>query len=233
MKFSEYVYERPNIEKVKEEYEQLISEFEKAESSEMQNETMKKINTLVRKFSTMQTLASVRHSIDTTDEFYENEKKFYDEVGPVLQGYGVKYYKALDNSKFKDELIKKWGQRLFDIARLEMKTYSDEVVEELKKENELVSAYNKITSSAKIMFKGEERNLSGMTPFMQDIDRKTRKEAAVAMWGFFSENEAELDRIYDEMVKVRTSIAKKLGYKNFVQLGYDRLGRADYNSEMV
>ena len=34
-------------------------------------------------------------------------------------------------------------------------------------------------------------------------------------------------------MKVRTKIAKKLGYENFVQLGYDRMLRTDYNPEMV
>ena len=35
------------------------------------------------------------------------------------------------------------------------------------------------------------------------------------------------------MVKVRHEIAKKLGYENFVQLGYDRFGRTDYGAKEV
>ncbi len=54
-----------------------------------------------------------------------------------------------------------------------------------------------------------------------------------AKYGFFKEKEADLDRIYDELVKVRTKIAKKLGYKNFVELAYARMKRADYDAEMV
>ncbi|TCL49249.1 M3 family oligoendopeptidase [Thermolongibacillus altinsuensis] len=34
-------------------------------------------------------------------------------------------------------------------------------------------------------------------------------------------------------MKVRTNMAKKLGFENFVELGYARLGRTDYNAEMV
>ncbi|HPG43935.1 MAG TPA: M3 family oligoendopeptidase, partial [Acholeplasmataceae bacterium] len=49
----------------------------------------------------------------------------------------------------------------------------------------------------------------------------------------FEDNEAQFDRIYDDMVKVRTKIAKELGYENFVQLGYDRFGRTDYNAKDV
>lgn len=34
-------------------------------------------------------------------------------------------------------------------------------------------------------------------------------------------------------MKVRDTISKKLGYKNFVELGYVRMNRFDYNEEMV
>ena len=39
--------------------------------------------------------------------------------------------------------------------------------------------------------------------------------------------------IYDELVKLRHEIATTLGYKNFVELGYVRMNRIDYDAEMV
>ena len=83
------------------------------------------------------------------------------------------------------------------------------------------------------MFEGEERNLSGLTPFVLSEDREMRKSASEAMFGFFVANESTIDRIYDDMVKVRTKMAKQLGFDNFVQLGYVRMLRTDYNAEMV
>ena len=50
---------------------------------------------------------------------------------------------------------------------------------------------------------------------------------------FLQENEEKIDTIYDKLVKVRTEMAKKLGYNNFIELGYARMGRTDYNQEMV
>ena len=50
---------------------------------------------------------------------------------------------------------------------------------------------------------------------------------------FFEENQKEFDRLFDELVKVRHKIATTLGYKNFVELGYYRMTRTDYNAEMV
>lgn len=72
-----------------------------------------------------------------------------------------------------------------------------------------------------------------MVPFTLNKDRDVRKRASDAKYTYFVENEAEIDRIYDELVKVRAKIAKKLGFKNFVELGYARMNRSDYNPEMV
>lgn len=51
---------------------------------------------------------------------------------------------------------------------------------------------------------------------MQGKERSERKAASEAYYGFLAENEEELDRIYDELVKVRTKIAKSLGFKTLL-----------------
>ena len=48
-----------------------------------------------------------------------------------------------------------------------------------------------------------------------------------------SAHKAELDDIFDRMVHVRDRMAKKMGYKNFVELGYYRMGRLCYDEEKV
>ena len=68
---------------------------------------------------------------------------------------------------------------------------------------------------------------------MESRDRNIRKSAAEAVSKFFEENEEKFDRIYDELVKVRDKMAKALGFTNYVEMGYKRLGRSDYNSFMV
>jgi len=47
-------------------------------------------------------------------------------------------------------------------------------------------------------------------------------------WDWFAGAAPELDRIYDELVKLRTSMARKLGFEDFVDLGYRRMKRVDY-----
>ncbi|NLY67266.1 MAG: M3 family oligoendopeptidase [Tissierellia bacterium] len=233
MKFSEYRYERPDLEVLSKEFDSLLKSFENAKSYEEQNEIMEEINKLRSYIETMATLVSIRHSINTEDEFYSRENDFIDENMPLYQNMVTKYYKALISSKFRTQLEKTWGKQIFRLAELMIKTFSEEIMEDLVKENKLITEYDKLIASAKIDFEGEIRNLSQMIPFMESEDRDMRRRATQKYVGFFEENEAEFDRIYDEMVKVRTSMAKKLGYENFVQMGYDRMSRSDYDARMV
>ncbi|WP_313637359.1 M3 family oligoendopeptidase, partial [Paenibacillus sp.] len=233
MKFDDYRYERPDVEKFKQDFNNLLKDLNDTSPLEVQKASVTAINKLRNEFDTMQTLVSVRHSINTTDEFYKAEQEFMDEIGPVVQEYITDYYKALVHSKYRAEFEKEWGAQLLQLAEVSLRTFSPEIIEDLQLENKLSTEYSQLIASAKILFEGEERTLPQLAPFELSTDRDMRKSASEARFGFMSEHEVEFDRIYDELVKVRDRIAKKLGYSNFVQLGYDRMMRTDYNAEMV
>ena len=233
MKFNEYKYEHLDLEKIKKEFSELIESFEKAENVEGQITAFDKIIKLRNHIETMQTLVSVRHSIDTNDEFYDKENEYMDEISPILFGFTNDFYKALVNSKFKDELVQKYGKFLFDLAENTLKTFSPEIIPDAQEENRLSSKYSKLIASAKIDFDGKELNLSQMVPYTQSKDRNVRIEAAKKVAQFFAENQDEFDNIYDSLVKVRTRMAQKMGYKNFVEFGYKQLSRLEYDAKMV
>jgi M3 family oligoendopeptidase len=233
MKFEEYTYTRPDMEETGKLFQSALEKFQSASSVEQQIESITEINKIRNHISTMFNLCYIRHSIDTNDEFYKNEQDYMDEIQPVVEGLVTKYYEALVQSPFRKELEKKWGNQLFALAEAQLKTFSPEIVPLLQKENKLSTEYTKLLASAKIFFEGEERTLAQLEPFTESTDREMRKRASEAKFGFLAEHEDTLDRIYDDLVKVRTEIAQKLGYKNFVELGYYRMYRTDYNAEMV
>ena len=181
----------------------------------------------------MFTISSIRNSVDTKDEFYEQEQAFADENMPHIQAIGNEFTNKLLASENRDDLVKEFGELIFLQAEVAKKTFKPEIIEDLQLENKLSTEYVKLTSSAEIEFEGKTYNLSQMSPFTQSTDRNTRRKATLAISKFFNDNIESYDRIYDELVKVRDVIAKKLGYENFVQLGYDRLGRTDYNKDDV
>lgn len=229
IKFKDFEYIRPDMEAVKKEFKTLMSEFNNAKSADEQYQILKKINLVRNEFESMNRIASIRYTINTKDKLYNSEHDFFDMIMPEYSGLVNELYKSIVSSEFSNDLEIKCGKYLFDLAKISIKTFSPEIVDDLKIENHLVTEYVKLIASAKIMFEGQERNLAGMSPFMQSENRELRKSAYEAKWKFFEDNEKEFDRIYDELVKVRTKIAKKLGYKNFIELGYDRMRRTDYN----
>ena len=233
MNFNDYKYEHLDLEKIKGQFSELIDSFERAENVEGQIEAFDKIIKLRNHIETIQTLVSIRHSIDTNDEFYDKENEYMDEISPILFGFTNDFYKALVNSKFKDELIKKYGKLLFDLAENTLKVFSNEIIPDAQEENRLSSKYSKLIASAKIDFDGKELNLSQMVPYTQSKDRNVRIEAAKKVAQFFAENQEEFDNIYDSLVKVRTKMAQKMGYKNYVEFGYKQLSRLEYDAKMV
>lgn len=233
MQFQDFKYIRPDVDKIKAEFSTLLNQFNNANNVSIQYDIIDKINEITNTIQTMCTLVSIRHSINTADEFYDKENEYIDSALPIFQGLTVDYYKALLDSNFKAELEKKYGKHLFDLAEMNIKTFSDDVLTDMQEENRLSSSYSKLTASAKIEFNGEIKNLSQMIPYMQSTDRKIRKEAYEKWTSFFIEHEHEFDDIYDKLVKVRTKIAQKLGYDNYVELGYLRMNRSDYNKNDV
>ncbi|PFA18888.1 oligoendopeptidase F [Bacillus cereus] len=233
MSFQNYEYKRPNTEELQGKFTAALERFENAKTVDEQKQVIGEINEIRNDFGTMGNICYIRHSVDTTDVFYKEEQDFFDEYSPIVQGYTTKYYKALMNSPFREELEAYYGKQLFALAECDLKTYSDEIVKDLQLENKLSSQYTQLLAAAKIDFEGEERTLSQLGPFMQHKDRDMRKRASEAYYGFLTGHEEELDRIYDDLVKVRTKIATTLGFKNFVELGYARMYRTDYNAEMV
>lgn len=232
-KFNDFDYKRPNLKEVQESLNTITKKLAEGLDWEDERSLVITYYKIMDEFDSMQTLASVRHSIDTTDKFYEEEQGFYDENGPNIQSFQQLFTQRLIESKNIDRLEKELGSLMFERARLSLKVFSPEIVEDLQKENKLSTEYGKLLASAKIPFNGEVYNLSQMGPFVQDKNRETRHQAQLAVSKFFEENESTLDRIYDDLVKVRTTMAKKLGYVSFIPMAYDRMGRTDYNPDDV
>ena len=233
MRFSEFEYRRPNIEDLERKVKILLFEFWRVEKLKDQIRIINEINEIRTEFMTMTKFASIKYTIDTTNEFYEGEKKFFDNVTPIFSELLQQFYASLINSKYRTELEKKYGKHFFNIAELAVKTMSKEIIDDLVIENILCREYNKLLASAKIMFDGKERNLAGLRSFIISPERSVRKNSSEAYWGFLSENSEKLDRIYNDLVKIRHRIAKKLGFENFIELGYARMGRTDYDSKQV
>lgn len=233
MKFQDYRYERPNYDEIKTQMERAFAKMENAETAEAQLEAIKGINKLRSHLQTMQTISNIRHTIDTTDAFYDGENNYWDQQSPHYQALDSAFYQKLVDSKFRDALVDELGEVLLQKAENALKSFSPEIIEDLQAENKLASQYSKLMASAKIQFRGEELTLAGLGKYMVDKDQAVRKEASDQKFQWFVQNETQIDDIFHQLVQIRHQIAQKLGFQNFVELGYVRMNRLDYDAQMV
>lgn len=233
MKFSDMPYTRPDFDALKAELQGLCAQLRAAESYEQAKSAFLKKEELLRHVETLGTLVHVRHSIDTRDEFYSAEEELWNAVEPELQEYIQSWTLALLESPFRAEFSAEYGELMFINAEIALKTFSPDIIPQLQKENELAQQYEKLLASAQIPFEGGVYTLSQLTPFKSVADDGQRLAAWKAEGQWYKDNQAEFDRLYDELVKLRDEMGKKLGYEGYTTLGYYRMGRNCYTKEDV
>ena len=233
MKFSEYKYERIDVNKVKEEFEKATQIVKESSDFDEVVSVILHINELKKEIDTSSTLCSIRYSINTNDEFYIKEQDFIDENEPIIDGFVNEFNKALVKSPIVDKLKERFGKKVFNEIELSLKVFSEEIIPLLQEENKLCSAYSKLIASAKIEFDGKVLNLSQLAPYAESPDRNVRKKVEELVGEYTKENEDKFDDLYDRLVHLRDEMAKKLGFKNAIDFSYARLGRLDYDSKMV
>ena len=235
VKVSELNYERVTIEEFTREMEEVIRQVKEAKSASDILAARDRCNALSVRWQTAEALSYMRYSINTVDEFYVAEKDYYDEVGPLAQNEMLAYTKAMLDTPFRKELEDSGAiiPLVFRSFEVELKSMSPEIIEDMVEENKLVSRYSQLMAAMEFDFRGEKLPRPMLMKYAKSPDRATRKEAYEVLGNTLKAHSADLDEIFDQMVKVRDRMAKKMGCKNFVELGYYRMGRLCYGPEEV
>jgi len=228
MKFDEIEAVKPTRESLAEAYAVLNGLLDRGAVTE----ALAEWEGLRRATSTWSSLTHLRFSQDTSNAEYKAEREYADALGPVISDHETSWKNrllALDPALIEGQ----YGRHAVDIWRNDVTTFSPAIAADLEEESKLEADYTALLASATFVFNGETVNLAGLTPYGESLDRKIRHQSAAARWGFFSEHGAELDNIYDKLVKLRHKMARALGDENFTALGYRRMGRLDYGPAQV
>lgn len=232
-KISEMPYERVSKEEAIAALESVLQKVENAASAEELLAAREEYNAFGARLSTMTSLASTRFNCNTKDEFYVAEMEYYDSALPEVQMYDLKYMKAFLASPHFEEASKKLNPLVIRVYELSLKCADERILAELQEENALTTKHSKFVSELTYEFRGEKLPLGVLRKYMADSDREVRREAYEALGATMAKNADFFDGVYDDLVKVRDRMAKKLGYENFVELGYNRMQRTCYTKEDV
>ena len=231
--FEAFTYVRPDMTLVSGAFERHLHTFQQAAHPEEQSQALRELNLVREEFWSMYNLCYIRHTVDTADPFYEAENAYFDEILPAYEELTNRFYRALLHSGFRDQLEKKFGSHLFRLAEMALKTFKPAILEDLQQENTLSTEYTKIKAQARIEFEGATYNLSSLIPLELSDDRNLRRRAAEAKWAFYAGNAPTVETLFSRMVEIRHKMAKSLGFRNFIDVGYARMRRSDYTPDMV
>lgn len=233
MKVSELPYERVSVEEFEAEASRVIEAVKGAATVDEVLAAREDAKKLVVRYSTAASLSYMRYSICTNDPFYCAEKEYYDEISPRVQNLMIAYSRAMLDSPLRPELEKVLNPVLFRSWEVEQKSMSPEIIEDMIEENKIVTEYSQLMASMEFEFRGEKMPRAMLMKYAKDDDRETRKECYEVLGNGLNAYAPQLDDIYDRLVHVRDRMAKKMGYENFIELGYARMGRLCYDQKMV
>lgn len=231
--FKEVQASRPSVESMSEQITAIQEQFKKAGSQSDRHQCIMQWDALRRNLDTWSSLTHLNFAQDTKNPDYKAEQDFADEALPGFTNLEVEMKRMLLSSEHREEMAEAIGSHAFRLWESDVKTFDPAVKNELVQEAKLKAEYIELMASAKIEIDGKTVNLSGIQPYITHQDRALRYEAVTKRWDFFKENKERFDGIFSELTALRTKMAHALGFKNYVELGYERMQRVDYNAEDV
>ncbi len=233
-RFEEWPFKVPSIKKAVEKVKDFTTALKGAKCGEEALSIVKKHAKAMDSIGNESTHISVLYSLDTANKKYEDAMNVLNEGMPLIQAEENKWNEVLLNSPYRPFLEEKLGSFLFVMMEYQLKSFDEKVIEEAVEESKLTMEYDSLIASAKVPFRGDVYNLPQMGKFLQDVDRETRKEASDAYYSYLDANiKDKAEEIYDKLVKVRTRMAKKMGYSSYTDLAYLKMNRFDYNKEDI
>ena len=231
--FSQIVYTRPDMGALKKKLRAQLKKLKKASSYEEARAAFLTSQEESGHVETAYVVASIRNTLDTKDPFYDGEMKYFNSAMALMMPLSKAFTKELLRSRFRPQFEQEFGKQLFIMAEMDQKTQSLRIIPDLIRQGNVENEYKKTTAACKTVFRGEEVNFYGLLKHMESPDREERKEAYLAWAKLYEDIADHLDDLYDKLIKLRVSMAKKLKLPNYTALGYLNMHRADYGPEEV
>lgn len=231
--FEQIPLKKPSYKAIEKKLKTCIENLRNAKDAKEGLKVIRSLERYMEKIETQITVISIRYSLNTTDKTIAKLQDKVDEMMPLVSNLINEWNKILVKVPYRAELEKKLSSYYFVMIENSLKSFDEKIIPELIEINKLSSNYDRVLGSAEIEFDGGKYNLSQMGKFAKSENRETRRKAALATDNWFFEHEQEIGDIYSKLVLLRDKCAKKLGYDNFIKLGYLSLGRVDYDAAKV
>ena len=163
------------------------------------------------------TIASIRNTMNMKDEFYDKEIRFFNKETAKLMLILKKGISALLSSPFRPQFEEKYGTHLFEDCETQLKLIGPTTILSTIREGHLGTEYSKTVATCSVDFMDEKCNFYGLLRHMQSTDRDERRAAFDAWAKLYEGVSDKLDEQYGKLVKTRCTIAKRLGFRSYIE----------------
>jgi len=113
-------------------------------------------------------------------------------------------------------------------TQLQVELFRPENVPLETEEARLSQQYQKLSGSLTVQFRGEEKTLIQMGRYLEETDRALRQEAWELVANRRLQEMEKFEEQFEQLVKLRTQIARNAGFGNYRDYAFRKLGRFDY-----
>ncbi len=226
--FNEYPYKRIDFDDLSKRFIYHTNKLAKAGSFSSAYYELVETDYLQKVFITYAGISEVGYTNNSYDELYAEEEKFFNKIKPRFDLLVQKRDDVLLGSPFKEEFKKLIGEEFFASASLKKRTVSESVLELMEADNKLSQEYSDIRSRLSIKDDGQVLTMPEINKKTQSEDRNVRKKYDTLLQKMMMKASKDYDRIYHEMVKIRTKIAEKTGFESYTDYCFHKHGRTSY-----
>jgi oligoendopeptidase F len=215
-----------NAQQLKKTYEELI--HRPLPTLKSVKKWMDDIQELSKATSEHDALTYIRKTINTRDRKAQSDYlHLIQKVNPLVAPYRDKLNKKLLSHPLRSQFPKRWNL-LLKSRQNAVDLFREKNIPLEQKVEETALKYSQLAGGLDVLFKGKKHTLTQMGVYLERTDRSLRQRAWEATARRRYQEKANFDKIFDDLVRLRTKIAKNAGFKNFRDYCHIRYDRFDY-----
>lgn len=229
--FSEIQTSAPDLDQLSHEYATYRDALSRPGTNP--EKTIRQWDRTRRKTLTWQHLVELQFNQDTSDPLRSERMKQCDRLSPQLIELDNSIKDLALHGPHREQLLSSFGSQVFELWKAECLAFAPAIKDHLVAEADLVADYNSLLSSARIGFHQQTWTLEGIDQFRFSHDRDLRHGSMQAKWEWLGQQGQQLDDQFAQLVRLRDTMAKTLGFGDYREMGYLKRCRIDYGPDDV
>jgi len=165
-------------------------------------------------------------------EYAEKFNDYFANIVSRAKPYSVKLEKKIYDSPISKNISDEY-KHMIKIISKNIELFKEENIPLQIEERKIANKYGAIFGAITVKFRGEEKTLQQLVPYLKSPDRETRELAWRKRFEGILSKKDEFNNIFDELKDLRIKQAKNAGFENYRDYMHELKGRTEYTVEDV